>query len=198
MGCDGSIFDRVGRKWRNPDIGNSMATKHSKTDWIRILKLVISITVSAFVGYFFQPMITKNANAVNTVVTVFSVLAGFLIALLTLIAEPTLKRAKDWQELQLMKSTIERKLLRQKILFFMYLLTLGVAISTFLIPDNMDNMDNIRVYVEIAFLGLTTFVFISSFGLPGSLIDIQMERYSIEMDKSKPKVLTDIDNGDSR
>ncbi|MFG1282437.1 hypothetical protein [Xanthobacter autotrophicus] len=172
-----------------------MSTKHAKTDWTRILKLVISILASAFVGYFFQPMITKNANAVNTVVTVFSVLAGFLIALLTLIAEPTLKRAKDWQELQLMKSTIERKLLRQKILFFMYLLTLGVAISTFLIPDNMEN---IRVYVEITFLGLTTFVFISSFGLPGSLIDIQMERYSIEMDKSKPKVLTDIGNGDSK
>ena len=39
-------------------------------------------------GYRFQPMVSNNAN---TVVTIFSILAGFLIAVITFIAEPTLQ-----------------------------------------------------------------------------------------------------------
>tara|TARA_B100001093_G_scaffold462893_1_gene478502 strand:+ start:247 stop:402 length:156 start_codon:yes stop_codon:yes gene_type:complete len=50
--------------------------------------------VSGVIGYHFQPLISNNPDAVNTVVTIFSILAGFLIAVITFIAEPTLKVAK--------------------------------------------------------------------------------------------------------
>ncbi|MDQ0503690.1 hypothetical protein [Xanthobacter agilis] len=167
-----------------------MYRRNIEIEWGRVAKIIVALVISCAVGYFFQPMVSKNKDAVNTVVTIFSILAGFLIALITLISEPTLRQAKDWRELQMMKNTIERKLLRQKILFFMYLLTLGVALSTFLIPDNFECA---RMWVESVFLALATFVFIASFGLPGSLMKIQMERYSAAMDETKPSILKDID-----
>lgn len=162
--------------------------KNSKTDWWRLGKLALAITVSIAAGYFLQPMVSHNTDAVNTVVTIFSILAGFLIAVITLIVEPTLKQAKNWDELQLMKKTIRRKLFRQKLLFFLYLITLGVALGTFLVPDTYTEL---RRMLESVFIGLAFFVFLASFDLPGSLMNIQMERYEAEMDVTKPQVLKD-------
>lgn len=175
---------------RTANWGRDVGTvrKDSQTDWWRLGKLAVAIGVSGAVGYYFQPMVANNTDAVNTVVTIFSILAGFLIAVITLIAEPTLKQAKNWQELQLMKQTVQRKLFRQKLLFFLYLITLGVALGTFLVPDAQAEL---RRWLETVFLGLATFVFLASFDLPGSLMRIQMERYEAEMDATKPQVLKD-------
>jgi hypothetical protein len=165
-----------------------MAAKSGNQDWWRIGKITVAIVVSCAVAYFFQPMVAHNTNAVNTVVTIFSILAGFLIAVITLIAEPTLKQAKNWQELQLMKKTVQRKLYRHKLLFYLYLITLGMALGTFLVPNAQAEL---RLYLETGFLFLTTFVFLASFDLPGSLMKIQMDRYEAEMDATKPPVLKD-------
>lgn len=160
--------------------------RKTATDWLRLGKLTGAVVASCLVGYFFQPLVANNPNAVNTVVTIFSILAGFLIAVITLIAEPTLARAKDWQELQLMKATIQRKLRRQSILFFFYLLTLGIALVMFLVPDAATEVQR---WLQTVFLGLATFVFLASFDLPGSLMKIQMERYEAAMDDTKPTVI---------
>lgn len=162
-----------------------------RVDWLRILKLAGAASISAYVGYRFQPMVSNNPNAVNTVVTIFSILAGFLIAVITFIAEPTLQQAKNWEELQLMKDTVRRKLFRQKVLFFLYLLTLGTAIAMFLTPAELTD---ILRWLRTAFLSLATFVFLASFSLPGSLMKIQMERYEAALEKSRPKVVTDAKN----
>ena len=161
---------------------------NAKTDWWRLLKIGLAVVVSAFVGYRFQPMVANNTDAVNTVVTIFSILAGFLIAVITFIAEPTLKQAKNWQELQLMKDTIRRQLFRQKILFFLYLLTLGIALAMFLTPETMTE---VLRWMQMVFLGLATFVFLASFTLPSSLMKIQLERYEAALDESKPQAIKD-------
>ena len=72
--------------------------------------LLAGVAISAFIDVRFQPMISNNSDAVNTVVTIFSILGGFLIAVITFIAEPTLKQAKNWDELQHMKATIRRRI----------------------------------------------------------------------------------------
>ena len=157
-------------------------------DWWRLVKLVSALCLSGFVGYRFQPMVSNNPDAVNTVVTIFSILAGFLIAVITFIAEPTLQQAKNWVELQRMKETVRRKLFRQKLLFFLYLLTLGVALAMYLTPPEM--VEILR-WLQSVFLGLATFVFLASFSLPGSLMKIQMERYEAALEDSRPKVVSD-------
>ena len=160
----------------------------NKIDWLRIGKLCVALAVSAFVGLKFQPMVSNNPDAVNTVVTIFSILAGFLIAVITFIAEPTLQAAKDWQELQRMKETVRKKLFRQKILFFLYLATLGTALAMYLTPATSIEL---LKWLQVCFLSLATFVFLASFSLPGSLMKIQMERYEAALEDSRPKVVAD-------
>lgn len=159
-----------------------------KVDSKRVLKLFLASAFSGFVGWNFRPMIAGNADAINTIVTIFSILAGFLIAVMTFIAEPVLRRARRWEDLQSMKKTVKRQLLRQKILFFLYLTTLGLALTMYLIPDGCLV---IMKWSEILFLSLATFVFLASFTLPSSLINVQIERYEAALQDKRPKVLSD-------
>lgn len=159
-----------------------------RTDWLRLGKLLFAVAVSVFVGYQLQPMVSNNQDAVNTVVTIFSILAGFLIAAITFIMEPTLQQAKNWEELQHMKKTMQRRMFRQKILFFLYLLTLGFALAMYLTPASMIEITR---WLQALFLGLATFVFIASFSLPGSLMRIQMERYEAALEQTRPEVVSD-------
>ncbi len=159
---------------------------HSRSDWKRIALLCTAAIISAGVGYIFQPLISDNTEAISTIVTIFSILAGFLIALITLIAEPALSRAKDWTELQTLKPSIENKLTRQKLLFFLYLFTLGLALAMFLVPEAETQM---LLWLERLFLGLAVFVFLVSFALPGSLMKIQMERYDSALESEVPEAL---------
>lgn len=165
-----------------------MAKIAYRIDWWRLIKLTCALGVSAFIGYRFQPMVSNNPDAVNTVVTIFSILAGFLIAVITFIAEPTLRAAKNWEELQRMKETVRRKLFRQNMLFFLYLLTLGIALAMYLTPPA--SLEVLK-WLQVVFLGLATFVFLASFSLPGSLMKIQMERYEAALEETRPKVVTD-------
>lgn len=166
---------------------HSVADRLKQTDWWRLAKLIIALGVSGFVGYRFQPMVSNNPDAVNTVVTIFSILAGFLIAVITFIAEPTLQAAKNWQELQLMKETVRRNLFRQKLLFFPYLLTLGIALAMYLTPPASIE---VLKWLQMVFLALAAFVFLASFSLPGSLMKIQMERYEAALEETRPSVVT--------
>jgi peptidoglycan/LPS O-acetylase OafA/YrhL len=154
--------------------------------WGRLAFLSIAIIFSSLIGWFGQPLISNNTDAINTIVTIFSILAGFLIAVITFIAEPALARAKNWEELQKLKPLVEKKLARQSILFVLYLATLGLALLMFLVPDDYHN---ILVWFERAFLALAIFIFILSFTLPGSLMKIQMERYESILESSAPQNL---------
>ena len=68
------------------------------------------------------------------------------------------------------------------------MITLGAALGVLLVPDENEEL---LLWIERGFLGVSTFVFLASFELPGSLMKIQMERYEAEMDESKPQVLKD-------
>lgn len=144
----------------------------------RLLGLATLAVISAVIGYFGQPLITENRDAVNTVVTVFSILAGFLIAVITFVAEPIIKGAKDWKELQLRKPEVRAKLWRHRVLFYLYLSTLGLALAMFLVPRGYDS---VLFVLEVFFLSMATFVFLLSFTLPKSLMDLQLARYDEEL-----------------
>lgn len=192
--------------------------RKNSVDWKRTISLSACIIFSIFIGLEFHPLIDNNANAVNVIVTIFSILAGFLIAAITFIVEPVINKSSSWEELQLLKPVVKRKMLRHKLLFILYLMTLGCALFIFLIPDKNSasykyllnglitiksdtvnitfsdwqlivNNSDISDFLGSIFLSLVTFVFLISFTLPSSLINSQLNRYESVLDENKPKVL---------
>ena len=86
-----------------------------------------------------------------------------------------------------MKETVRRNLFRQKLLFFLYLLTLGIALAMYLTPPASIE---VLKWLQMVFLALAAFVFLASFSLPGSLMKIQMERYEAALEETRPSVVT--------
>lgn len=152
----------------------------------RVAVAFLFLLISVLAGYFLQPLISQNENAINTVVTVFSILAGFLIAVITFIGDPA---ARGWKELQLDRSAVQARLRRHRLLFYLYLLTLGLALAMFLVPSEYVR---ISLWFERVFVGSAMFVFLASFTLPASLSALQLERYDAAVDNQLPEVLRDL------
>ncbi|WP_072504924.1 hypothetical protein [Phaeobacter porticola] len=154
-----------------------------KIAWARIISLVGLLVLSIVSGYFLQPLVSGNKDAINTIVTIFSILAGFLIAVITFIGDPGLR---GWKELQLDKRSAQAKLSRHRMLFHLYLLTLALALAMFLVPETYITT---QLWLERFFVGSATFVFLASFSLPRSLSALQMERYETALAEQLPDFL---------
>lgn len=151
--------------------------------WGRIASFALISVFSVGIGCFFHDRISNNADAVNIIVTVFSVLAGFMMAVVGLLPDATIKRARTTEELILMKKTVERKLRRHEWLFYLYIVTLGLSLCLNLIKDETEW----KKYAEMFFLSLSVFVFILSLTIPSALRQIQMDNYKAEIESRSPQ-----------
>ena len=57
---------------------------------MRIFFLVTCLIVAALVAYFAQPYAEDNSDLILVVTTVFTVFAGFLVAIITILGDPSL------------------------------------------------------------------------------------------------------------
>lgn len=59
--------------------------------------MVIAVVAGVLGGYWGQPWIHENERAINVIVTSFSILAGFLIAIMTIIGDPAISFWRSWR-----------------------------------------------------------------------------------------------------
>ncbi|WP_051321687.1 hypothetical protein [Chrysiogenes arsenatis] len=142
-------------------------------DWKKITFTAVSFALAIAASYYGQPLIHENSNAMNVIVTVFSVLAGFLVAIIALLGDPALLPPGTWRIAEAHRKTLSNRLARHKWMFVLYLITLACIFIALLIPATHYA---IRIWVERVFLFFAVFAFILSLRLPGSLMRIQRER----------------------
>lgn len=133
----------------------------------------LTAILSALVGYFAQPMVHSNDQAVNVIVTVFSVLAGFLVAIIAIVGDPALLPPGSWRAAELERDRLDNRIVRHKWLFIAYLLTLCLVFFALLVSKNMPEL---AIWLERIFLFFGTFSFILSLHLPNALMKVQRER----------------------
>lgn len=167
---------------------------HSKpVNKVIIIVRLCVIVFSSIVGYLCQPLLDEKGIAVvGTVVTIVSILAGFLIAIMVFVTEPTLRYAKNFRELQLRRRQVRLMLLKCKVLFSLYLITLFFALSVQIVPESSETWSQI---LEIAFISFSLFVLLESFTLPSALMTMHMEIYDQELRKCQP---TSVDKEEKR
>lgn len=119
-----------------------------------------------------EKFILGNEDARSVIVSVFSILAGFLIAVMSLLGDQSVLPG-SWRMAKVDKEAIRAKLVRQKALFYCFLLTLVlVFIST--LTDN--HYPETTKWVERIYFGFATTAFLLAFRLPAQLMDVQMTR----------------------
>lgn len=138
-------------------------------------------TASGIAGAAFaQPLIHENELAINVIVTVFSILAGFLVAIMTIMGEPGFA-GRSWRANELNREIVFGRLVKQKWMFYLYLVTLGLIFAASLVGKQSPCL---AVWLERIYLGTSITAFILSLRLPSALMKIQMARHE-EVIKSK-------------
>lgn len=141
--------------------------------------------VSAFI--WGGELINGNERATGVIVTVFSILAGFLIAVMTLLGDQSMLPG-GWKLGIVYRDRMRAKLTRQKWLFCLYLVTLAVIFASALMKDLYPD----RVLIlERVYFGLATTAFVLSIRLPWTLMSIQVDRLDavIAARKAKSSIL---------
>jgi archaellum biogenesis protein FlaJ (TadC family) len=142
------------------------------SSWSYIIYGVVSVAAGIAAGTFGHALIDDNSDATTVIVTVFSILAGFLIALMTLLGDQSVLPG-SWRIAESQRKLLEAKLIRQKWLFYIYLLTLVlIFIATLMRPHWPLATD----WLERFYFGLATTAFLLSFRLPATLMEVQMDR----------------------
>lgn len=158
-----------------------------KFSWRRVALLGGAAIAGALGGVYGQPWIHDNPRAVEVIVTAFSILAGFLIAIMTIIGDPSGFGRRSWRGHELSRGIVYRRLRRQEWLFYLYLSTLGLIFIESLISRKFPSA---TPWLEGTYLGLAIAAFVLSFRLPAVLMRIQLDRHDECID-AKRKPITD-------
>jgi hypothetical protein len=171
-----------------------MSVSDTRINWPRVCGIVLAATVSCVAGWYGQPLVHGNAEASRIIVTVFSILAGVLITIMTLLGEPGLYRGRSWRSDAVRRSNVYRRLTRQKILFSLYLITMALIFIASLFKGDYGNVVVLR-YIEFAYLSLACMAFLMSLTLPGRLTSLQLARFDEMVDaRRKPGTVHDDDD----
>lgn len=147
-----------------------------KLDWKRAVLLGVGAVAGIATGVYGQTLIHGNVQATQIIVTVFTVLAGFLVAIITIMGDPSAFLPGSWRIASKQRLAMRRRLRRQKLLFYVYLVTLALVFATMLVRDIAPA---ITAVLERVYLGLAVAGFIWSLGLPTALMSIQEERVDV-------------------
>ena len=134
---------------------------------------LILAVASLVVAYYSQPLIHGNDAAVNVIVTVFSVLAGFLVAIIAVVGDPSLLPPGSWRAAEMDRDRLDRRLVRHQALFMSYLVTLGFIFMSLLVSKAIPSLG---AWLERIYLFLGILAFLYSLRLPSVLIATQRER----------------------
>ena len=125
-----------------------------------------------------------NTEALRILVTVFSILAGILIAIITALGDPRALYRGTWRIASAHRREIRRVLLRYELLFYAYLVVITLAFSAALFREIASDAVIAR-WIERFALGIGAGALVCSFGLPAEIIRTQMERLDEEVNRRR-------------
>jgi hypothetical protein len=154
----------------------------------RKLGFLLCMIAGGVGAYFSQPYAAHNSDVILVLVTVFSVFAGFLIAIITIIGDPIMIKEGSWRIAELGHDAMRARLFSHIVLFIFYLLTIGLLFVGIILERALVCEDQIvKTIVEWCYLffGITSFLF--TFGLPVSLWNMQKTRYEAEIERRRAR-----------
>lgn len=152
-------------------------TNQKKFSLLKILLFILSVDISVFMSINLQEKYHGNSNAMTVLVTAFSVLAGFLVAVTALVASNKSTRGGNWRQSTFYLQESRRELLKHELLFYCYLVVLALA---FLVELKLGWCDLIQRWAEYALIFFATLSLFWSFFLPRQLTS----KHLIELDRA--------------
>lgn len=145
----------------------------------------VCFAVGAVGAYYGQPYVRDNADAVLIIITVFSVFAGFLVAIITILGDPAMIPQGTWRTVEVRRQNVEHRIIRHIFLFIIYLVTIAILFAGSLIKKVPDEIisEIWKIWIDRSYLFLAISSFLMTLALPASLLKVQMGRLDTEIER---------------
>ena len=138
-------------------------------------------------AYYGQPLAHDNSDSLLIIITVMTVFAGFLVAIITILGDPGMIPAGSWRVAELRRDNIESRLITHIWLFVWYLISIGFLFAGALLnkaPDAIVSMAW-KIWIERSYLFFGVSAFLLTFGLPIALLRFQLGRIDAEIERRR-------------
>jgi MFS family permease len=150
-----------------------------------------ALGVSVFCGIYGASWLKDDKDALTNILTFFAVLAGFLVAVIALVADDRGLRGSSWRAKHYNAKIIRRRLLRHRMLFSLYLLACFLA---FLASLKLPISEQHWSWLNGSTLCVAVFAFLLSFSLPHNLSAEYLKRVNSAIEEAKKKGRPDDDS----
>lgn len=159
----------------------SKGSNHSRASYLALLGFSALAGVGAY--RFGGHLVQDNTEALDVIVTLFSILAGFIIAIMTLLGDESL-RPGGWRRARVDADKVKRRLDRQQQLFWLYLFTLSLILASKVIKKPLPDIGH---ELEKASFGFAVMALLLSFALPIALRSAQLARIESAVDEKRER-----------
>jgi len=154
---------------------------------MKAIMIAICFLLAAIGSYYGEPYVGDNSDAILILVTVFTVFAGFLVAIITILGDPSLIPQGSWRLAEGRREIIHNRLITHIALFVLYLIAIGLLFAGVIIkkaPSEHVSL-SVKEWIDRAYLffGIASFLF--TFGLPISLMRFQSDRVDAEIERRR-------------
>jgi len=154
---------------------------------MRAFLIAGSAFAAGVLAYYCEPFLAGNSDALIILVTVMTVFAGFLVAIVTILGDPSLIPAGSWRIAENRRETLEHRLIAHVWLFACYLIAIALMFAAALIQKAPIDVvgPEVRIWVGRAYLFFGIFCFFLTLGLPFSMLKFQLSRIDSEIESRR-------------
>jgi hypothetical protein len=154
---------------------------------MRALFIIVCALVAGAASVLGQPLVEDNSDAVTVMITVITVFAGFLVAIIAVLGDPAMIPKGSWRKAEANHGQLELHLMRHTSLFYCYLLAIACLFAGVLIQKEPSTVvtDVVRRWVQYAYLFFATFSFLLTLSLPRTLARLQLARSAAEIEERR-------------
>jgi hypothetical protein len=140
--------------------------------------IIVSALSSAWICYLFPLALRQSMTALEAIISIFSILAGVLVAVISIIGDPSMLLTGNWRLGFEHAKDIQKRISNYATLIAIYVVSLiGVLVLIIILDSKTIGYDFLFTVV----LWIVSFGLLLSIPLPYSLMAIQKERMTEEI-----------------
>jgi len=153
--------------------------------FLRISTFAVCVVIAGVAALYGEPLVKNNTDAITILTTVFTVFAGFLVAIITVLGDPSMVPDGTWRAAETRREKIESQLILHVWLFLAYLVAIALLFAGIVIRTAPGVPDFVKIWIDRGYLFLGVLSFLLTFGLAKSMLALQMARFDAEITKRR-------------
>lgn len=154
---------------------------------IRAVFLLLGILMSSWTAYYAEQYVAGSPTVLSVLITVFTVFAGFLVATVAILGDPSLIPPGSWRVAEARRDGIETRLITHVWLLTFYLIAIALLFVGVVLRNIPNTIvpDILKTWIGRAYLFFGVFAFLLTFALPRSLFIFQINRVDAEIERRR-------------